>query len=64
LSFVFFETETTGLKHGFDEIVRLAAIRTDANVNEIDRFEARSRLLPHVVLYPMTLRTNGLPLRG
>jgi exodeoxyribonuclease-1 len=62
LSFIFFDTETTGLKHGFDQIVHFAAIRTDATLNEIDRFEARSRLLPHVVPHPMALRTNGLPI--
>jgi exodeoxyribonuclease-1 len=62
LSFVFFDTETTGLKHGFDQIVHFAAIRTDATLNEVDRFEARSRLLPHVVPHPMALRTNGLPI--
>jgi exodeoxyribonuclease-1 len=62
LSFVFFDTETTGLKHGFDQIVHFAAIRTDATLNEIDRFEARSRLLPHVVPHPMALHTNGLPI--
>ena len=62
LSFVIFDTETTGLKHGFDQIVHFAAIRADANLNEIDRFEARSRLLPHVIPHPAALRTNGLPI--
>ena len=62
MSFVFFDAETTGLKHGFDQIVHFAAIRTDANLNEIDRFEARSRLLPHVLPHPAALRTNGLPI--
>jgi len=62
MGFVFFDTETTGLKHGFDQIVHFAAIRTDANLNEVDRFEARSRLLPHVLPHPAALRTNGLPI--
>lgn len=62
MSFVFFDTETTGLKHGFDQVVQFAAIRTDNDLNEVDRFEARSRLLPHVVPHPSALRTNGLPI--
>lgn len=62
MSFVFFDTETTGLKHGFDQIVHFAAIRTDTNLDEIDRFEVRSRLLPHVVPHPSALYTNGLPI--
>jgi exodeoxyribonuclease-1 len=60
MSFVFFDTETTGLKRGFDQILHFAAVRTDANLNEVARFEARSRLLPHVLPHPSALRTNGL----
>jgi exodeoxyribonuclease I len=62
VSFVFFDTETTGLKHGFDQIVHFAAIRTDTNLDEIDRFQVRSRLLPQVVPHPNALCTNGLPI--
>ncbi len=62
MGFVFFDTETTGLKHGFDQIVHFAAIRTDNDLNEVDRFEARSRLLPHVVPHPSALLTNRLPI--
>ena len=62
MSFVFFDTETTGLQKGFDQIVHFAAIRTDNDLNEIDRFEARCRLMPHVVPHPAALTTNGLPI--
>ena len=62
MSFVFFDTETTGLKRGFDQILHFAAIRTDANLNEVARFETRSRLQPHVLPHPLALRTNGLPI--
>ncbi len=58
--FVFFDTETTGLRKGFDQIVHFAAIRTDHELNEIGRFEARSRLQPHVVPHPSALLTNGI----
>lgn len=60
MSFVFFDTETTGLKRGFDQILHFAAVRTDADLTEIARFETRSRLLPHVLPHPSALRTNGL----
>jgi exodeoxyribonuclease-1 len=62
VSFVFFDTETTGLKRGFDQILHFAAVRTDADLNEIGRFEVRSRLLPHVLPHPSALLTNGLPI--
>lgn len=58
--FVFFDTETTGLRPGWDQIVHFAAIRTDADLNEIERFETRCRLQPYVVPHPMALLTNGL----
>lgn len=62
MSFVFFDTETTGLKRGFDQILHFAAVRTEANLNEVARFEVRSRLQPHVLPHPSALRTNGLPI--
>lgn len=62
MSFVFFDTETTGLKRGFDQILHFAAVRTDASLNEVSRFEARSRLQPHVLPHPSAMRTNGLPI--
>lgn len=62
MGFVFFDTETTGLRYGFDQIVHFAAIRTDNDLNEVDRFEVRSRLQPHVVPHPSALLTNGLPI--
>lgn len=60
--FVFFDTETTGLRMGFDQIVHFAAIRTDHELNEVDRFEVRSRLQAHVVPHPKAIQTNGLPI--
>lgn len=60
MSFVFYDTETTGLKPGFDQIVQFAAIRTDAYLVELDRFEIRCRLQPHVIPHPSALRANRI----
>lgn len=60
MSFVFWDTETTGINSAFDQILQLAAIRTDDDLNEIDRFEVRSRLLPYVLPSPGALRVTGL----
>ena len=60
MSFVFYDTETTGLNTFFDQILQFGAIRTDHELREMERFEIRCRLLPHVVPAPQALLTNGL----
>ena len=39
MSFVFYDTETTGTKTAFDQILQFGAIRTDHELRELDRFE-------------------------
>ena len=43
MSFVFYDTETTGTNTAFDQIVQFAAVRTDHELRELDRFEIRCR---------------------
>jgi exodeoxyribonuclease-1 len=49
MSVVFYDTETIGTYTDFDQILQFAAIKTDNELNELDRFEIRCRLLPHIV---------------
>lgn len=60
MSLIFYDTETTGTNSAFDQVLQFAAIQTDADLEEIDRFEIRSRLLPYVVPSPHALRVTGL----
>ena len=60
MSFVFYDTETTGISTDFDQILQFAAIRTDANLNEVERIEMRCRLLPQVVPHPAALKVTGM----
>ncbi len=60
MSFVFFDTETTGLSRHFDQIVHFAAIKTDFDLKEVDRFEIHSRICAHVVPHPSALWVNGI----
>lgn len=60
MSLVFYDTETTGTEIFFDQILQFAAIRTDTDLNEIDRFKVRCRLLPHIVPAPGAMRVNGI----
>jgi len=60
MSLVFYDTETTGVNAHFDQILQFAAIKTDAFFEEVDRFEIRCRLLPHVVPTPDAMMVNGV----
>ena len=62
MSFVFYDLETTGIDHAFDQILQFAAILTDRDLNELDRFEVRCRLLPHVVPSPGALAITRVPI--
>lgn len=58
MSYVFYDVETTGLSPHFDQVIEFAAIRTDHQLNELDRFVVRSRLCPHIIPHPDALRVN------
>jgi exodeoxyribonuclease-1 len=58
MPYVFYDTETTGVETTFDQILQFAAIRTDDDLNELDRFNMRCRLLPHIVPSPVALRVT------
>lgn len=59
MAFVFYDVETTGLNKRFDQILQFAAVRTDVDLVVTDRFETRSRLMPHVVPSPKALHLTG-----
>lgn len=58
MGFVFYDVETTGTDSHFDQILQFAAIHTDADLNEIARFERRCRLIPHIVPSPGALKVT------
>ncbi|TFI58627.1 exodeoxyribonuclease I [Sphingomonas parva] len=60
MGFVFYDVETTGTDRNFDQILQFAAIHTDHDLNELDRFEMRCRLLPHVVPSPKALTVTRM----
>jgi exodeoxyribonuclease I len=60
MSFVFYDTETTGTNTAFDQILQFGAIKTDDALKEIARFEIRCQLLPYVVPSPGAMRVTGV----
>ena len=55
MAFIFYDVETTGKITSFDQILQFAAIKVDDNLDELDRYEVRCRLLPYVVPSPKAL---------
>jgi len=60
MNYIFYDTETTGLSSYFDQILQFAAILTDANFNEIDRYEIRCRLQPHILANPGAMHVTKI----
>jgi exodeoxyribonuclease-1 len=56
---IFYDTETSGLSSAFDQVLQFAAIRTDVDLNEVGRFEIRSRLLPYIIPSPHAMEVTG-----
>lgn len=60
MDYIFYDTETTGLNPYFDQILQFAAIRTDANLKETDRFEIRCQIQPHILANPIAMQVTGI----
>lgn len=56
---VFFDTETTGLKTDKDRIIQLSAIKTDKELNEIDRFDSYANPYP-LLISPKITEITGI----
>jgi exodeoxyribonuclease-1 len=59
-TFLFYDIETTGLNRAFDQILEFAAVRTDLELGEIERFSTRIRLRPDVVPSPAAILVNRI----
>ncbi len=61
-TYLFYDIETTGLNKAFDQVVQFAAIRTDQQLNELERYEYFIRLNPDVIPSPQAFITHRLSL--
>ena len=59
-TYLFYDTETTGLSRAFDQILSFAAIRTDRGLKEIERVAIEVRLRPDVVPSPAAIAVNRI----
>ncbi len=51
-TYLFYDIETTGLNKAFDQIIQFAAIRTDSELNEMERLELLIKINPDVTPSP------------
>ncbi len=61
-SFLFYDTETSGLNPAFDQILRFAAIRTDLRLHELERHAVSVKLRPDVIISPQAMATHRIPI--
>lgn len=61
-SYLFYDLETTGLNKAFDQVLHFAAIRTDMDFNELDRYELKVKLNPDVIPSPYAMLTHHMRL--
>lgn len=58
--FLFYDLETTGLNKSFDQILQFAAIATDENLRETDRYSIQVKLRPDVIPSPYASITHRI----
>jgi exodeoxyribonuclease I len=59
-SYLFYDIETSGLNKCFDQVLQFAAIRTDLELNEIERHEILVKLNPDTVISPQAVLVHQL----
>jgi exodeoxyribonuclease-1 len=64
MDFIFYDLETTGLSHAFDQPLQFAAIRTDENFVEKERVKIRCQLAPHILPSPRCQRQSKSEPKG
>jgi exodeoxyribonuclease I len=58
MTFIFYDTETTGLNAAFDQITQFAAVVTDDQFNIREELDLRCRLRPHQIGSPGAMRVT------
>lgn len=59
-TYLFYDIETTGLNKCFDQILQFAAIRTDLELNELERCNILLKLNPDVIPSPQAILTHNI----
>ncbi|PPR27333.1 MAG: Exodeoxyribonuclease I [Alphaproteobacteria bacterium MarineAlpha9_Bin4] len=63
MNYVFYDLETTGRSSHWDQIIQVAAILTDQNLNIIDKFEEKCRINSNCIPHPEAILVNKISIR-
>lgn len=61
-TYLFYDLETTGRNKCFDQVLQFAAIRTDLNLNELERHEIQVKLNCDVIPDPEAILIHHIPI--
>lgn len=61
-TYLFYDIETSGLNKAFDQVYQFAAIRTDKNLNEIERYQFLVKPTRDIVPSPQAILTHQMPI--
>jgi exodeoxyribonuclease-1 len=62
-TYLFYDIETTGLNKAFDQVLHFAAIRTDLNFKELNRYDIKIKLNPDIIPSPYAMLTHHMRLQ-
>ncbi len=59
-TYLFYDIESTGLNKAFDQVLQFAAIRTDLQLKELERYELKVKLNPDITPSPYAVMTHQI----
>ena len=63
MNYVFYDLETTGRSAAWDQIIQVAAILTDANLEIIDKYENKCRINSWCIPHPEAVLVNKISIK-
>ena len=64
MNFIFYDLETTGRSLQWDQILQVAAVLTDSNLNVLDTFNETCKIRSYCLPDPEALLVNKLPIKS
>lgn len=63
-TYLFYDLETTGRSKCFDQVLQFAAIKTDLELNELERYELQIKLNPDTIPDPEAILIHRIPIEA